>query len=103
MTSDSGAPGRDWCAWHHAYDEDASPLRRRLEAVQRFIAADGARRGWDFAQLATIDEAIAGAGLAVAHQKYVSPEHQERSLLGGGDLARELAVLGRLHPHRARL
>lgn len=38
VTSGSGAAGRDWFAWHRAYDDPGSGLRRRLDAVQEFIA-----------------------------------------------------------------
>lgn len=39
--------GRDWVAWHEPYDEPGSPLRRRLELVQRRIrdALDAAAPG----------------------------------------------------------
>lgn len=30
---------RDWVAWHDPYDDDGSPLHRRLQIVQRHIAA----------------------------------------------------------------
>lgn len=38
MTNDSDEVGRDWFAWHRAYDDPDSDLRRRLGAVQGFIA-----------------------------------------------------------------
>lgn len=38
MTNDSDEGGRDWFAWHRPYDDPDSDLRRRLAAVQGFIA-----------------------------------------------------------------
>ena len=39
--------GRDWVAWHDAYDDPGAPLAQRLVAVQAQIAAalDGAPPG----------------------------------------------------------
>lgn len=38
MTGESGEAGRDWFAWHRAYDDPGSALHLRLAAVQGFIA-----------------------------------------------------------------
>ena len=44
MTDQPGEAGRDWFAWHGAYEDPASGLGQRLAAVQGFIADALTRR-----------------------------------------------------------
>ena len=39
MSAERASSGRDWAAWHDAYDDPGSPLAERLRAVQAWIAA----------------------------------------------------------------
>ncbi len=76
-----------------------SELDRR-ERERLFKALD-VPEWWDRGR-AAVDDAIVDAGFQVERQEPISPEHQERALLDGGDIARELAVLGRLQREGAR-
>ena len=75
---------------------ELEPLER-----ERLLKALDAPEWWGRGR-AAVDDAIHDAGFDVVRQEPVSPEHQERALLDGGDVARELAVLGRLQRERAR-
>ena len=77
-----------------------TPELEPKERERLFKALDAPK--WWAGGRAVVDDAIVDAGFQVVHHEQVSPEHQERALLDGGDIARELAILGRIQRERAR-
>ncbi len=77
-----------------------TPALERREAERLITALD--MPDWWAHGRRPVEDAIARSGLEVRRAEPISPEHQERALLDGGGLARDLAILARLQRERDR-